>query len=50
MNYSKPSVSVALKKLKASGFIEVNDDGIITLTEEGEKKAFNIFFIFNTSQ
>ena len=43
MNYSKPSVSVALKKLKASGFIEVNDDGIITLTEEGEKKAFNIF-------
>ena len=43
MNYSKPSVSVALKKLKTNGFIEVNDDGIITLTEEGKQKAINVF-------
>ena len=43
MNYSKPSVSVALKKLKSNGFIEVNDDGIITLTEEGKQKAINVF-------
>ena len=43
MNYSKPSVSVALKKLKANNLIEVNNDGIISLTDEGKKKALEIY-------
>lgn len=43
MNYSKPSVSIALKKLKANNLIEVNNDGIITLTNEGMKKALEIY-------
>ena len=43
MNYSKPSVSIALKKLKANNLIEVNNDGIITLTELGKAKALEIY-------
>lgn len=43
MNYSKPSVSVALKKLKANNLIEVNADGLITLTEVGKAKALEIY-------
>ena len=43
MNYSKPSVSVALKKLRANNLIEVNSEGIISLTEEGKKKALEIY-------
>ena len=35
MSFSKPSVSVAMNKLKALGYINVNDKGEITLTEEG---------------
>lgn len=43
MNYSKPSVSVALKKLKSINLIEVNSDGYISLTEEGKRKALEIY-------
>jgi len=43
MNYSKPSVSIALKKLKANGYIEVNAEGNITLTENGKQKAAEIY-------
>ena len=39
MGYSKPSVSVAMKKLKANGLIIIEDNGNITLTEEGLKIA-----------
>lgn len=40
MNFSKASVSVALKKLKSYGYVEVNEDnGAITLTKEGKKIA-----------
>ena len=35
MNFSKPSVSVAMNKLKEQGFIEINDKGEITLTDSG---------------
>jgi Mn-dependent DtxR family transcriptional regulator len=43
MNYSKPSVSVALKKLKANNLIEINNEGNITLTLEGRKKALEVY-------
>lgn len=35
MGFSKPSVSIAMKKLKERGLIEINDKGHITLTGEG---------------
>ena len=35
MGFSKPSVSVAMKKLRESGFILVDKEGLISLTEEG---------------
>lgn len=35
MGFSKPSVSIAMKKLKEKGYIEVDDKGHISLTESG---------------
>ena len=37
--YAKPSVSVAMKNLRASGHILMDDDGYITLTESGQRIA-----------
>ena len=39
MNFSKPSVSVAMNKLKELGYIEINDKGDISLTESGKEIA-----------
>ncbi len=39
MGFSKPSVSIAMKKLKENGFIVVDDNGSITLTEKGLQVA-----------
>jgi Mn-dependent DtxR family transcriptional regulator len=33
--YSKPSISVAVKKLRTGGLINVDSDGFITLTDAG---------------
>lgn len=35
MNYSKPSISIAMKKLKEKHYIIIDDNGYITLTEMG---------------
>lgn len=35
MSFSKPSVSVAMNKLKEAGYININSKGEITLTESG---------------
>ena len=35
MSFSKPSVSVAMSKLKEQGYININSKGDITLTETG---------------
>jgi Mn-dependent DtxR family transcriptional regulator len=35
MNFSKPSVSVAMNKLKELGFIQINEKGEISLTVSG---------------
>ena len=43
MGYSKPSVSRAVKLLKSGGFITVDNDGFISLTESGEDIAKKIF-------
>ena len=39
LSFSKPSVSIAMKKLKDENLIIVSDDGGISLTEEGRKIA-----------
>lgn len=43
LGYSKPSVSVAMKNLKAKGFVTVSPEGYITFTEEGEALASETF-------
>ena len=43
MGYSKPSVSRAVKLLKSGGFITVDGDGYLTLTEAGKEVAEKIF-------
>ncbi len=43
MNYSKPSVSRAVGLLKNRGFIVVDDEGYITLTNLGKQTAEDIF-------
>ena len=41
LGFSKPSVSVAVKKLRQEGFVYVLDDGTIELTNEGKTIAEN---------
>ena len=43
LNFSKPSVSVAMKNLKAHRYITVSEEGYILLTNEGRKLAENIY-------
>ena len=43
MGYSKPSVSRAVGLLKSGGYIEVERDGSITLTESGMAVAQKIY-------
>ena len=35
MGYSKPSISVAMKRLRENGYITMDRDGLITLTPSG---------------
>ena len=43
MGFSKPSVSIAMKKLQMNNYIEVGEKGHITLTPAGEKIAKRIY-------
>ncbi|MDR1068916.1 MAG: metal-dependent transcriptional regulator [Clostridiales Family XIII bacterium] len=43
LGYSKPSVSRAMGILKREGFIKIDEDGIITLTKQGNKTASAIY-------
>ena len=43
LGYSKPSVSVAMKNLRVNNLILVNDEGHITLTDEGRRIAETIY-------
>lgn len=43
MDFSKPSVSVAMKKLKENGYIVIDDNGYITLTKSGKEIAEKIY-------
>ena len=39
MDFKKSSVSVAMKKLRENGYINMDNDGYITLTEKGREVA-----------
>ena len=43
LEYSKPSVSIAMKNLRENGCITMDAGGIITLTESGRKIAETIY-------
>ena len=43
LNYSKPSVSVAMKNLRQRNYITVSEDGYIRLTDEGQKLAETVY-------
>lgn len=43
LGFSKPSVSIAMKRLRESGYIEMAPDGYITLTESGQAVAERIY-------
>ena len=43
LEYTKPSVSVAMKNLRTNGYILVTDDGHITLTESGLEIARSMY-------
>ena len=43
LNVSKPSVSVAMKKLRENGFITMSTDNMISLTDKGYAIARKIY-------
>ena len=43
MGYSKPSVSRAIGLLKSGGYVLVDKDGFLTLTDEGKDVALKIY-------
>jgi Mn-dependent DtxR family transcriptional regulator len=43
LEFSKPSVSIAMKNLRESGYIEIDEDGGITLTTKGRRIANTMY-------
>ena len=43
MNVTKPSVSIAMKRLREGGYITVDKDGFISFTDSGRKIAESIY-------
>lgn len=43
LSYSKPSVSIAMKNLRENGFVQVDNNGYITLTEKGRDIAETMY-------
>jgi Mn-dependent DtxR family transcriptional regulator len=43
LGVTKPSVSIAMKRLRENGYIEMDKDGFITLTENGEAIAERMY-------
>ena len=43
MHYKKPSVSIAMKKLRENGYITTDPDGYISLTQQGLEIAERIY-------
>ena len=47
MNFSKPSISIAMKRLRENGYIEMDTDGYITLLPPGLAIAQEIVHFHN---
>ena len=43
LEYSKPSVSIAMKRLRENGYIQMDAEGLITLLPPGEEIASRIY-------
>ncbi len=43
LSYSKPSVSIAMKNLRENGFVQVDKNGYITLTDKGRDIAETMY-------
>lgn len=43
LGYSKPSISIAMKKLRESGHVLMAEDGTLTLTESGMAIAERVY-------
>lgn len=43
LDYSKPSVSVAMKKLKSRDYISISEEGHISLTDSGREIAEKVY-------
>ncbi len=43
LQFTKPSISVAMKNLRENGYIEMDAGGLITLTEKGRQIAETIY-------
>ena len=43
LSYSKPSVSVAMRNLRESGYIIIDNEGCISLTESGQSIAETMY-------
>lgn len=43
LEYTRPSVSVAMKNLRENGYIEIDGDGYISLTEAGKVIAVSMY-------
>ncbi len=43
LGFSKPSVSIAMKRLRENGYITMDDSNMIDLTENGRKIATKIY-------
>jgi len=43
LEFTRPSVSVAMKHLRENGYVETGDDGYITLTESGRGIAESMY-------
>ena len=43
LGFSKPSISVAMKRLRENDYIEKDDDGTIRLTPAGEAIAWKVY-------
>src|ERR1035438_7798564 len=43
LEVSAPAVTMALKRLKRDGFVQVGEDGIVRLTTAGRNTAYSLF-------
>ena len=43
MNFSKPSISIAMKHLRENGYIVMDEDNYISLTQKGAEIATRIY-------